>query len=218
VAEDLSPVAEDVSPAHQSSMKTDWNSNIDSAIFDKEALAKILQDPNNEIEKKWKRSILIENTPRGNVIVYYDVFKHAFAYYCDQSVMPYDIMNAVAMKYVMTFRCRDFFVDSRVFPKEREEEDKSEKEPIHPSASQLSSSHSVGTPHSFAKFKTYNMATKKIVDKKEEKTINRFLHLGGVRNWSPIPLIKKQNPINGFKTELIPDTKKLSYLDYKNKL
>jgi hypothetical protein len=71
----------------------------------------------------------------------------------------------------------------------------------------------------FAKFKTYNNATKKVgVLAKDDKTINCFLHLGGTRNWSPITKKTKPNPINGFKTDMMPGdnkTKKLSYLDYK---
>lgn len=183
--------------------RIDWNANIDSIIFDKDALRETLQDPENEIEKKWKRSILIEATPRGNVIMFYDVFKQGFSYYCDQTVMPYDIINAVAMKYVMTFRCHHFFVDSGVLPKQQEDD-----------AVPVRSSRPIAKePQPFAKFKSYNTVAKKSAV--VEKTINRFLHLGGVRNWQPITVTKKLNPLNGFKTDLVPSNQKLSYAEYK---
>lgn len=189
-----------------------WNSNIDNVLRDKEALAEIVKDADNEMERKWKRAILIENTPRGNVFMFYDIYKQAFSYYCDQAVMPYDIMNAVAMKYVMMFRCRDFFMDSGVIPKKREDENTSKES--EPSSSQpIVKKKEENQP--FVKFKSYNTATKKVVEKTAEKTINRFLHLGGVRNWQPITVAKKHNPLNGFKTDMVPNNQKLSYAEYK---
>jgi hypothetical protein len=194
-----------------------WNSNIDEVMKDANALSEVLKDVNNEYEKKWRTRILLEPTPRGNVIMFYDLYKRAFSYYCDQAVMPYEIMNAVAMKYVMMFNCRDLFIDSAVLPtplkqsssidstNEKQDETKTKTVKFDNKA--------------FAKFKTYNNATKKSgILAKDDKTINCFLHLGGTRNWSPITKKKKPNPINGFKTDMMPGdnkTKKLSYLDYK---
>ena len=86
---------------------------------------------------------------------------------------------------------------------------------------------STGTPvkidkTAFAKFKTYNNATKKSgISSENDKTINRFLHLGASRNWTPILKKVKHNPINGFNTDLIPNSNnknKMSYLDYKNSI
>lgn len=190
----------------------DWNSNIEPVFSDANAFAELMKDPHNEIEQKWKKRILIENTPRGNVIMFYDAYKRGFSYYCDQAVMPYDIMNAVAMKYVLVFFCRDFFVDSVVLPKsaqkseEKTEEKKDEKK------------NTVKTDkQAFAKFKTYNTATKKAgITEENDKVINCFLHLGASRNWSPIMKTAKPNPINGFHTDMVPSNRKLSYLDYKN--
>ena len=36
------------------------------------------------------------------------------SYYSDQNIVSYDILNAVAMKYVTIFRCRDFFIDETI--------------------------------------------------------------------------------------------------------
>jgi hypothetical protein len=190
----------------------DWNSNIDEIIKDQTQLAEFLKDSKNDLEKKWRTRILIENTPRGNVIMFYDIYKRGFSYYCDQAVMPYDIMNAVAMKYVLKFRCRDFFVDSQVLPpiSSDNQEEKKQK----PSAPVINN-------QAFAKFKTYNNATKKAgISTEKYKTINCFLHLGASRNWSPISKKVKPNPLNGFQTDLIPNSSnnKISYLDYKNKM
>jgi hypothetical protein len=190
--------------------ETGWNSNVDDIINDATALSEMLKDTNNEIEKKWKRSVLIEYTPRGNVFMFYDIYKQAFSYYCDQAVMPYELLNAVAMKYVLTFHCRQFFVDSAILPKRCAEESESRPPLDQKQKNADSESH-------FAKFKSYNTSIKKvIVSKEDDKIINRFLHLGPVRNWSPVTKQVKFNPINGFKMEMVSNSSKLSYLEYKN--
>lgn len=93
-----------------------WNLNIDAAFYSKKDLNALLVDPNNEIEKTWRRRILFESTPRGNIAMYYDAFKMGFAYSSDTQCLPYAVLNVVAMKYVLTYKCRDFFMDDLVTP------------------------------------------------------------------------------------------------------
>ena len=197
----------------------DWNSNIDSVIKDTEKMTEIMADTNNFLEKKWQSRVLMENTPRGNVIMFYDIYKRGFSYYCDNAVMPYDIMNAVAMKYVLTFHCRDFFVDSNVLQQNKKQNViLEENREVKLDKIQSHNPKTIQDKHAFAKFKAYNTVTKKAgISAENDKTINCFLHLGGVRNWIPIPKKTKPNPINGFKTDAIPgaSNKKLSYLEYK---
>lgn len=193
----------------------DWNANVDAVIRDQKALTELLEDPNNEIEKKWKRSVLIEATPRGNVFMFYDAYKQAFSYYCDQSLMPYEIMNSVAMKYVLTFHCREFFVDSNVLKLRDTPTTPSETPPTENAPHQKPKK--VELSNSFAKFKSYNTSSKKVtLSKEDDKIINRFVHLGPVRNWTPGLKRQKENPLNGFKTDMGPSNAKLSYQDYKN--
>ena len=73
-----------------------------------------MKEQNNFLEKKWKSSVLIRKTPRGNVIMCYDSFKLGFMYYCDNSI-PYDILNCLASYYVIHFSCLDFFVDNEYY-------------------------------------------------------------------------------------------------------
>ena len=222
----LSPNEKYIEPIKKRFLETfqeerDWNANIEDEIKDKDQLNEALKNTNNELEKKWRSRIMIENTPRGNVIMFYDLYKQAFSYYCDQARMPYDVMNAAAMKYVMTFHCRDFFVDSNVLPVKQSPplEEKQED-----SGNKIVSDSNVTAKYdkkAFAKFKTYNNATKKVgISPENDKVINCFLHLGASRNWSPIQKKAKPNPLNGFKTDLVPgsnNNNKISYLDYKNK-
>lgn len=197
----------------------DWNSNIDAIVRDPKLLSDALKEEGNEYEKKWRSQILIENTPRGNVIMFYDLYKRAFSYYCDNSVIPYDIMNAVAMKYVMVFRCRDFFIDSQIVPKSatpiEENHDKNEEIKTNVPFKNMDRK-------AFVKLKQYNTATKKVgVLPNDDKVINCFQHLGASRNWTPISKRAKANPLNGFQTDIMPasnNNNRLSYLDYKKQM
>ena len=118
------PVTSFVKSRHERLTKTysdetrNYSSNIDPAFYCKKELHEIMDNENNYIEKQWKTRILIDSTPRGNIIMFYDVYKQGFAYYSDQNSIPYTILNAVAMKYVLFFGCRDFYVDAYFLPKD----------------------------------------------------------------------------------------------------
>jgi hypothetical protein len=90
----------------------EWNSNIDELFHDR----KNFENNIVGLEKVWASRKVIETTERGNIIMYYNVFNECFSYYSDQSGISYDILNRVAMKYVLIFRCRDFFIDERLIP------------------------------------------------------------------------------------------------------
>ena len=137
------------------------NSNIAPIFYNRSEFLEIIKQENNPIESEWKRRLLFETTPRGNVLMYYDAFKQAFAYYSDSATIPYNILNACAMKYVKTFCCYDFFVDNSVLPEDQkspfskmlEEEEKAEKEKIEKKKNDLGVKGLKDAP--FAKLKSY---------------------------------------------------------------
>jgi len=168
------------------------NSNIDNVFYSKRLYQEMLIDPKNLLEKKWKTNILYVNTPRGNIVMYYDVYKLGFTYYCDSS-LPYNILNSVAMKYVMYFRCLDFFMDEEIRPADKpspllkllEEDKKASNDEIKPDNE--TDAETKGNTDSknnekktkidtktapFAKFKQYNKASTKVTEnsQKSEKT------------------------------------------------
>jgi len=118
------PIISFVKSRHERLTKTysdelrNYSSNIDPAFYSKKELQEIMNNEHNYLENQWKTRILIDSTPRGNIIMFYDVYKQGFAYYSDQNSIPYTILNAVAMKYVLFFGCRDFFVDAYFLPKD----------------------------------------------------------------------------------------------------
>lgn len=212
---------------------SDMNSNIDEVFYSKDEYTKTMRDANNELEKKWKQKTLIEQTPKGNIIMFYDSYKQGFSYYSDLQPIPYAILNAVAMKYVRIYRCRDFFVDDETTP---------EKEPssfiqIHmvekkktKDADKNNSDKLVFKDAPFAKLKNYKQLNKTTTGTKSDKPErvfyrNKFISLGPVRNYSIIQPIKKENKLNGFKTNLLSgvvsesklQNKVMNYKDFKLK-
>ena len=73
------------------------------------------QNQESKEEHIWKQRILLQNTPNGNIAMFYDLYRQAFAYHSDSHI-SYSILNKCAMKYVRVFYCRDFFIDTTVLP------------------------------------------------------------------------------------------------------
>lgn len=100
--------------------------------------------------KKFKQKILIENTPIGNVIFFYNHEKLAFEYYSDLTI-PYRYLETVCRKYVLTYNYRPLYVDMEEELKEYERK-LEEKEKIKLETNVANKN----KKQVFAKFKSYN--------------------------------------------------------------
>jgi hypothetical protein len=93
------------------------NENINPIFYNKKAYDEYMnQEKETKLEQLWKKRILLEYTPRGNVSMYYDPYKMGFKYHSDQKTISYELLNTCAMKYVKFFQCRDFFMDESHLP------------------------------------------------------------------------------------------------------
>ena len=116
-----------------------------------------------------KYSFVMEHTPAGNVIMYYNNAKEAFEYYSD-NVVPYRYLDTVCRKYVIRNLCVPLYVD---ISKELKEFQTKEPEP----KKQVS--------NVFVKLKNY----KKTVQKPTVKVMlkaktNKYLYQGRMNNFS----------------------------------
>lgn len=50
--------------------------------------------------------VLLENTPRGNIVMYYCSQKRAFIYYSDCSTIAFNILESTSKKYAIQFNCK----------------------------------------------------------------------------------------------------------------
>ena len=166
------------------------NANMDDVFYHIEEYNSIIKSEHSDFEKKWRARVLYENTPRGNIIMYYDAYKKGFAYYSDTKGIPYNVLNSVAMKYVRIFLCRDLFVDEKITPesspspliKLQEEEEKKESETKKEKKGVVSIDKEILKKAPFAKLKNYKMEEKKDEKSKLEPlkivSVNRFIFMG----------------------------------------
>ena len=224
--------------------RSEYNKNIDALFYDRSAYKKLMEESNNFLEKEWKSRILYETTPQGNVIMYYDVYKEGFVYYSDQTGIPYRLLNIVAMKYTITYRCIDFYIDEQFIPnnpsfmitfirnEEQSENDKKQKirkellsmnEKINPLLN-----HSENSP--FVKFKSSSKPNTIVSDpinkidpvKPINNIRNKFIYMGKVNNFSMIqkpPTNKQKNTSTMYDDIFSKDselqTNVLSYKSFK---
>jgi hypothetical protein len=176
----------------------------------------------NEKIKNLQNSYVMENTPLGNVIMTFNSIKNHFEYYSD-STIPYRYLEIVARKFVITFKCKQIFVNMEDELKSYEETLKKideqkelDKNSIEPEIKKKTV---------FAKLKSYNKdvmtgrITNAIPPKNHQIVINdqnkkavlkeksnSYNHQGKINNFSIIKKIDKT--IHNKKL-------KLSFLEYK---
>jgi len=195
------------------------NINITEVFYNKKELDSILIKQDNELEKMWKSRILIENTPRGNIIMYYDVYKNGFAYYSDTNGIPYNILNAVAMKYTTTYHCMDFFMDNEHVKESpliklylESDKDNTEKKDKLPSQKLDNSV--------FAKLKNYQTDNNtdylnEVKTNEKEYNSNIFINLDKINNFNFLQKPPKKNRLNGFHSTLLEGVTSESTLQHQ---
>ena len=220
------------------------NQNIVSVFYNKKEFGEIVASANNVLETEWRTRILMESTPRGNIIMYFDAYKLGFAYYSDQSVVSYDILNAMAMKYVSLYKCRDFFMDETFVcsPLIKIHLLEEPKKPVDLSGGKVvigGTSHSQKSP--FAKLRNYAKETKdtntkdtekntdekvkeKNKEKEKEKNKNKFVYLGKMNNFKILQTLPKKRKVlarftspllEGIKTDANVQRERVSYIEFK---
>lgn len=170
---------------------SEMNCNVSPIFYDRTKLKEYMKIENNDIEKQWKTRILVEYTPRGNIIMFYDAYKGGFSYYSDQSVIPLTILNCVAMKYVTKYMCLDFFVDEGIvfnnpspLIKLLEEEDKEELDKKKRVLKTLEMTTCVKLPYVKLKSAKTPQQQQETPANEKEKRMNKFIYLGKVNNFS----------------------------------
>ena len=126
-------------------------------------------------------SFVMETTPNGNVLMFWDNERASFTYYSDTSI-PYRYLEVVARKYVIMNNCREIYyiMEEQLKPLKKEEivEKKEEK-------------------NVFAKLKSYNqssiMDTKNIPQKKQNQNISTRLPTINIKKEYKNEILLKEN-------------------------
>uniref|UniRef100_A0A6C0DGC5 Uncharacterized protein n=1 Tax=viral metagenome TaxID=1070528 RepID=A0A6C0DGC5_9ZZZZ len=166
-----------------------------------------------------KNTILMENTPLGNVIMYYDKSRETFIYYSDSNI-PYRYLEVISRKYVVMNNCKQIHVDMEQEIKEAEEKLEQKRQDEEEKKKQLEElerqkpeeNQSITKKDVFAKLKKYNTNTslkssgiptdKKSVSKKNiqesdkplilKEKANRYSCEGKLMNFSFLKKVDKK--------------------------
>jgi len=121
--------------------------------------------------EKLKNAIIVDKTPLGNVVMFYDNKKETFSYYSDNTI-PYRYLETVARKYVTTFQCKYIYIDmeEELEESKKKQDKKREKEKERQC---LETKDSKDQKNIFAKFKSYNKDVLKTpgITKKNQVTV-----------------------------------------------
>lgn len=186
---------------------------------------------NKQYENVWKKRIIYVTTPMGGVYLYYDVYKMAFVYYCDQ-IASSIVLNAVVIKYVLTYLCIDLYVNEKdlgiYFDNNNHlkalikyhEYDKPKL--IHNSDINRDDSGVFVKKKSNPNIKEKSKPEKEQKEQKDEREYfkNKFIYAGKIYN---VKILKKDiiYPNNNFKSNLLnnisSEKNRVSWKDFKNK-
>lgn len=219
--------SKDIFIEYQNKKLKDINDNVEKEFYTKETYNNALEQENNILESNWKKRILIENTPRGNVYMYYDAYKLGFSYYSDTSSLSYNLLNAVAMKYCRIYKCMDFFIDQNIVVKDYESplikilhiEKKKKKEEV------KNKNKKIMEDAPFIKYKNNTVDKDKKKEKEKENIItNKFISVGKLYNFDI--LYKQPKPHVHFKSNMLDTIEKesslqnyvMSYKEYRESL
>ena len=169
------------------------NNKIDEETIKKQAREFVI----DEQLKKFKNCFIIESTPLGSVLMFYNHNKLAFEYYSDLTI-PYRFLETVARKYVLTYKYRPLYIDMEEELKEYERKLKEQQDAVKEKEDmRLNDTNESNEEHKdeksnkknvFAKFKSYNKEA-------------------GTGRVNTAPVTKNNIPQNMMSTKLI-DTKK----------
>lgn len=149
---------------------------------------------NEELRNAWYRRILIEFTPNGNIVMYFDPDQFAFMYHSDNS-HAYAVLRAVASKYCRIYSCMDLYIDEKTMMNRSPLIDVIRKRDNHESSQRTKPvavvrHHSKDHETAFVKMKNYNSSSlltsggsidASSISKHENMTI-RFIYLGKILN------------------------------------
>jgi len=114
------------------------------------------RDLSTEEVEKLKNSILLETTPLGNVLLFYDHSRETFTYYSDNTI-PYRFLETVSRKYVIQNNCKSLYVNM-----EQELNSVEEKKKLESEKKEVEKEKQIEEPEKksvFAKLKSYNKNT-----------------------------------------------------------
>ena len=193
-----------------------FHENIDAIFYQKKEFQTYFRNEHTLLENEWKSRILFESTPRGNIVMFYNPYKQGFSYFCDSSYVPYTLLNAVAMKYVLVYRCSHFFKDERVYAEMLKMLQIQKESLIYSPLIQIQKDQEAEmdkkNENAYIDRDVFIHSNKKNMKKPaftKQIILNSFIYLGKIREFCPMQFVEKK---------IIRKVKPITFLEYKNSL
>lgn len=166
-----------------------------------------------------KKCEIIEETPRGKVVLHYDKDFNSFSYYADDKTIPYKYLDTVARIYVIKNDCKSLYVNiideywkgvERMAEEKKKDKEKEEKEEEKKEKEEGEVEKSI-----YANFKHYNKGGKGVENKVIKKyavlreSSNRYKWLGSYKDYE----LAKEEVINKENKE--SEIKKIDFATFK---
>lgn len=159
-------------------------------IYNKKYIDKFDKLEAHELSKDFlnglKNNIIMEMTPRGNIVMYYDHDTETFVYYSDRKDIPYSFLETLVRKYAITYNCKKIIIDIR---EELIKAKKKMDEEQEGGVKEVNKKHSKSEETIFANLKKYNRkgtGGNKVDNKKYllMESANRYSYKGKIENFS----------------------------------
>jgi len=160
-----------------------------------------------------KTEHILEETPTGTVIMYYDFETKSFNYYCqNKNSIPYLHLESVAQRFTVENDCKTLFIDPNPDPPSSSSESESESEPE-------SEPESPNKPVNKPVDNPINKSVDKPANKSVDKPVNNPIDKNVVWGQDPIPIIE-QSIFGTFKSynNRAPSTPSETSFEAKDKL
>jgi hypothetical protein len=125
-------------------------------------------------------NFIMDFTPVGNVIMQYDHKKESFLYYSD-SVIPFRYLEPIGRKYVITFKCKQLFIDMQ------DEIEKSKQHTI-----LVKSTKPMTTKDILTKMKTPSTTKQSLQPMFTKVHINRYTSMGRFSNFKMLKQVDRK--------------------------
>tara|TARA_Y100000992_G_scaffold234325_1_gene165228 strand:+ start:207 stop:893 length:687 start_codon:yes stop_codon:yes gene_type:complete len=141
---------------------------------------------------KLNKSVLLEHTPMGYVVLFYDHKNECFSYFSDRKDIPYKFLDAVARKYIKTFQCKMIYI---FLNDELENQKKKYKEIVEENKIKELEEETHKKKDVFATYKSYNIKSDKPLKDTDyliKENINKFKWRGFLKDYMFLQKVEKK--------------------------
>ena len=173
---------------------------------------KITEDMVHEEKDTYKNDYITEDTPDNKIVMSYDIGDNCYHYWCDKSQIDFKVLDMVARKYVITYKCKNFYINREEHVEEQVKKLEEKKRQIE-EQKKMKEEDNDSSEKEESVFVKISLPTNKI-RKKNDLMLkilksNKFIRKGNMREYNEL--------IEKIKNDVSSKTKNISFADFKQK-